>query len=532
MRRFLIPALLLGFGLCGIGSAGGALIVGTAGPDRLRGTLQPDELYGLGGRDRIEGRAASDMIDGGAGRDRIFGGAGADRLVSSGDLRRDTVACGGGRDLVNADLLDSIAANCETVSRQISRDTGLGWPAQHETQVEPDSFSFGSTVVTVFQSGRHLDGGAERNGFSTSKNGGRTWRAGLLPTGSFERVGDPVIAYDAAHRWWLAASLGTAGDEIAIVVNRSRDGVAWSRPVNAARSTTEEYDKEWIVCDNWGSSRFRGRCYISYMNFARDTIETRRSNNGGRTWSAPVSIDARRESGFVNGVQNVVRPNGDLLLLFTVFGASLGGGQIATVRSTDGGATFGAPFRIAPLEGAEFGWLRAPPFVSADVEAGGKVHLVWRDCSVDAYCSADIVLASSPDGVRWTAPVRVPSISPDGLNFLPALAVDPATSGSTARLALLYHSVVPSINCNAECIEVDAKLTVSSNGGETWTRPLRLNSVSMQTYWMADTSLGRMLGDYVSVSWVRGRPIAVFSLAFEPVGDLFRQSIFATTRLR
>jgi hypothetical protein len=28
------------------------------------------------------------------------------------------------------------------------------------------------------------------------------------------------------------------------------------------------------------------------------------------------------------------------------------------------------------------------------------------------------------------------------------------------------------------------------------------------------------------------RPIAVFSLAFEPIGDLYRQSIFMTTRLR
>ena len=520
MRRFLIPALLLGFGLCGIGSTGGALIVGTAGPDRLRGTPQPDELYGLGGRDRIEGRAASDTIDGGAGSDRIFGGAGADQLVSSGDRLRDTVACGNGRDIVNADLRDRVSADCETVSRQLSRDTGASWGGQHETQVEPDSFSFGSTIVTVFQSGRHLDGGAERNGFSTSKNGGRTWRAGLLPTGSFERVSDPVVAYDAAHRWWLAASLGIAGDEIAIVVNRSRDGVAWSRPVNAARSATEEYDKEWIVCDNWASSRFRGRCYISYMNFAHHTIETRRSTNGGRTWSAPVSIDARQESGFVNGVQNVVRPNGDLLLLFTVFAASLGGDQIATVRSTDGGATFGAPFRIAPLEAAEFGWLRAPPFVSADVDAGGKVHVVWRECSVEAYCSADIVLASSPDGVRWTAPVRVPSISPDGINFLPALAVDPATSGRTARLRPALPLGRPVDQLQRGMHRGRRQAHHLERRWETWTRPLRLNSVSMQAAWIADTSLGRMLGDYVSVSWVRGRPIAVFSLAFEPVGDL------------
>jgi len=530
-RALLIPALLVAIGLSGIGSAGAAIIFGTARADRLNGTAQPDDLYGLGGRDRIEGRASNDFLDGGPGRDRLLGGAGFDRLVTSGDFQADNVTCGSGRDIVNADLADLVGPNCEIVSRQLSRDTGIEFGAQHETQVEPDSFSFGSTVVTVFQSGRLLDGGAERNGFATSKNGGRTWRSGLLPTGSFDRVSDPVIAYDARHRWWLAASLGSDFSVVGMIVNRSRDGLRWSGPIDAARSSTEEYDKEWIVCDNWRSSRFFGRCYMSYMNFSRDTIETRRSGDGGQTWSAPASIDARRASGFVNGVQNVVRPNGDLLLVFTVFGGSLGGDEIASARSTDGGVTFGAPTRVAPLESLEFGWLRAPPFVSADVEAGGKVYAVWRECSVETYCSADIVLSSSADGARWTAPVRVPSISPDEFNFLPALAVDPASSGRTARLAVLYHSLVPSMTCNPECIQIDVKLTSSRNGGETWTAPVRLNSVSMQPNWMADTSLGRMLGDYVSVSWARGRPIAVYSLAFPPTGSVFRQSIFAATRV-
>src|SRR5262245_997404 len=348
MRRLLIPALIVADGLSGIGSAGAAIIFDTAGADRLNGTAQPDDLYGLAGKDRIEGRASNDFLDAGPGRDRLLSGGGSDRLVTSGDFQLDNVTCGSGRDLVNADLRDVVGPNCEIVSRQLSRDNTSEVDAQHETQVEPDSFSFGSTVVTVFQTGRLLDGGAERNGFATSTNAGRTWRSGLLPTGSFDRVSDPVIAYDARHRWWLAASLGSDFDAVAMIVNRSRDGLRWGGPVNAARSSTEDYDKEWIVCDNWRSSRFFGRCYMSYMNFAtgREAIETRRSGDGGRTWSAPVLIDARRASGFVNGVQNVVRPNGDLLLLFTIFGGSLGGDEIAYARSTDGGATFGAPSRI------------------------------------------------------------------------------------------------------------------------------------------------------------------------------------------
>jgi hypothetical protein len=84
----------------------------------------------------------------------------------------------------------------------------------------------------------------------------------------------------------------------------------------------------------------------------------------------------------------------------------------------------------------------------------------------------------------------------------------------------------------AGCLAIDVRMVTSTNGGRSWTAPRRLNAFSMPSFWMADTSLGRMLGDYFSVSWVRGRPIAVFSLAFEPIGGMHRQSIFATTRLR
>lgn len=532
MRRLLIPALLGAIGLCGIGSAGAAIIFGTAGADRLNGTLQPDELYGLGGKDRIEGRASNDFIDGGPGRDRLLGGAGSDRLITSGDFHVDNVTCGSGRDIVNADVVDLVAPNCEIVSRQLSRDTGVEFPAQHETQVEPDSFSFGSTVVTVFQSGRNLDGGAARNGFATSRNAGRTWRSGLLPTGSFERVSDPVIGYDAAHKWWLAASLGLNFPTVAMVVNRSRDGLRWSGPINAARSSIEEYDKQWIVCDNWRSSRFYGRCYLSYMNFARDTIETRHSGDGGRTWSAPASIDARRQPAIANGVVNVVRPNGHVLLVFSVFGAQTGN-EIAVSRSTDGGASFSAPGQVAEMGGTEVSWLRAPPFPTVDVDAGGTVYVAWRDCEESVDCSADILLSRSTNGVDWSRPARIPTGTAEGFYFLPALAVDPATSGGTARLAVLYHSMSPATICDptAGCLAIDVKMVTSADGGRTWSLPARLNVLSMPPFWMADTGLGRMVGDYVSVSWSRRRPIGVFSLAFPPSGDVFHQSIFAATRV-
>ena len=51
----------------------------------------------------------------------------------------------------------------------------------HQANVEPDSFSNGSTIVAAYQVGRIYDGGACAIGFSTSTDNGATWTSGLLP---------------------------------------------------------------------------------------------------------------------------------------------------------------------------------------------------------------------------------------------------------------------------------------------------------------------------------------------------------------
>jgi len=267
MRRLLAAALVLSLGSL-VGLAWAATITGTEGPDRLRGTAGADVLQGRGGDDVIEGRAGADLAVGGPGRDTLVGGAGDDRLAAHADGSRDGVRCGTGRDIVNAELRDSVAADCEVVSRQLSRDPYDNFEGQHETEVEPDSFAFGSTIVTTFQAGRFLDGGATNIGFATSADAGKTWRSGFLPhlsrfgnpAGRADRVSDPVVAYDAFHRTWLIASLGAVEGDSQLLISRSRDGVEWSRPVVAARDPDANYDKEWIACDSSQASRHRGRC--------------------------------------------------------------------------------------------------------------------------------------------------------------------------------------------------------------------------------------------------------------------------------
>jgi hypothetical protein len=163
------------------------LCVGTAGAAAIKGTKRVDFLRGSPRADRIDARAGNDRI-------KVDGG------------RRDTVRCGRGIDLVNADLADRIARDCETVVRVVARDPPRA-PAQHASIAEPDTFAWGNTVVAVFQSGRFRDGGAVNTCWATSTDAGRTWRSGLLPAltvrsmpaGRWQRASDPVVAYDAVH---------------------------------------------------------------------------------------------------------------------------------------------------------------------------------------------------------------------------------------------------------------------------------------------------------------------------------------------
>jgi len=94
----------------------------------------------------------------------------------------------------------SVLSPAQVTLNEISKDPFTNIGPQHATEVEPDSFSFGNTIVTAFQQGRYnLNGGASDIGFATSLDGGNTWQSGSLPGltknlggGKFLRVSDPA----------------------------------------------------------------------------------------------------------------------------------------------------------------------------------------------------------------------------------------------------------------------------------------------------------------------------------------------------
>ena len=414
---------------------------------------------------------------------------------------------------------------------QISSDPYTNPTSQHATQVEPDSFAFGNTMVVATQSGRFFDGGSSNIVFARSGDGGQTWTTGGLPNltipgggGTFSRVSDPVVAFAAESNTWLIGSLGIGADATgdAVVVSRSTNGgQTWGNPVTVGTGSFP--DKNWTACDNWSGSPFFGNCYTEWdENSDGNRIKMSTSTNGGASWGAALNTVGNATG--LGGIP-VPQPNGNVVV--PIGTANLG--AIRAFTSTNGGGSWSSPVTITNTQVHDVaGNIRHGPIPSSDVDAAGRVYTAWHDCRFRTGCTSnDIVMSTSLNGTTWTGVVRIPidAVTSGRDHFIPGLAVDPTTSGATAHLALTYY-YYPVASCTGDGCELRAGFVESFNGGTTWTAPQDLAGISRPS-WIADSSQGRMVGDYISTSFINHQAKPAFSFAQSaPTGGVFHQNTY------
>ncbi len=415
---------------------------------------------------------------------------------------------------------------------QLSSDTFTNAQSQHATQVEPGIASFGSTLVTAFQVGRIFGGGSSDIGFATSTDAGATWSNGLLPgltkfqgNGPYNAASDPTVAFDQSHNVWLIASLAISSGSDTVVVSRSGDAKTWGSPITV--SSTHDADKQWIACDNNSASAYYGHCYLEWDDPsppANGLIWMSTSTDGGQTWSAAVNT-ADAATGI--GGQPVVGADG--LAIVPIENAD--GTQMLAFTSSDGGTTWSRTVMISTItDHVVAGNLRTSSLPSATVDGAGRVYVAWQDCRFRTDCASnDIVMSTSSDGSNWSAPVAIPidATSSTVDHFIPALTVDPATSGGSAHLALTYY-FYPQTACTAASCQLEVGTVASSDGGNTWSAPTTLAG-AMQLSWLPSTSSGAMVGDYAAAAFANGHAYGVFAVAQANTGSTFNEAIFATT---
>lgn len=427
------------------------------------------------------------------------------------------------------------AARGSVVVTKISMDPYTNASAQHATEVEPDTFAAGNTIVSAFQVGRFFNGGASNIGFATSTDGGASWTSGFLPEttvyatppGTYPRTSDPTVAYDAKHGVWLVSYLGLfpgGSASVDVLVSRSTDGLTWGPPV-VVNNDGDFNDKNWTVCDNSASSAFYGNCYTEFDdNSQGDLVQMSTSSDGGLTWAAALSTASNLHG---IGGQPLVQPDGTVVVPINGFAGR--NFLMVSFTSTDGGASWGKTHIIAKIgfHHAAGGLRDSIPLPSAETDASGRVYAVWQDCHFEPTCNAsDLVLSTSSDGVKWSKLVRLPlDAKGSGVDhFIPGLAVDPTTSGPSAHLVVTYY-YYPVSACDAATCQLDVGYSSSVDGGASWSAGNQLAG-PMSLSWLAETTQGVMVGDYLSTSFARSIAYPVVALANAPSGGVFDEASY------
>ena len=249
---------------------------------------------------------------------------------------------------------------------RISVDNLTNTDSVHKTEVEPDSFAWGNTIVSAFHVARRpgsIGWGSGDVGFSTSTDGGVTWKFGDLPgltvnykSGTYGAAADPSVAYDAKHGQWLISTLplarlnsnsGVIGD---VAVKPLHEWIELGTPIIIDKTHLD--DKNWSVCDNTPTSPYYGNCYTEWdQAYGSGDVLMSVSSDGGMTWGK--GLPSSDHAGGLGG-EPVVQPNGTVIVPFQ-------GGGIDVFSSTNGRVSWGKSQQIATIDShLDAGGIRNP----------------------------------------------------------------------------------------------------------------------------------------------------------------------------
>lgn len=351
--------------------------------------------------------------------------------------------------LVVANILDGTAVSAGPpaqpvhagVDRLVNNNAGATGTA-YFTQSETSLIAFGNTIVVGFNDSGSFPGAPNVmfTGFAYSTDGGATFTdGGTLPTNPDGDVGDPVLARDDTTGRLYFMTLGWNARTVQVF--RSDDGGrSWSAPVNGTPGGGTE-DKPWLRVDNFPGSG-RGNVYLVSRTYGGGNgIYFYRSTDGGDTFGPTLGtlMVSEQQGAFVT-----VGPDHSVYVFWHE------GSTLQMRKSTDQGLSFAEPLTVVS-------GLTAP-----DLLYGG----------LGLY------------GIRQgtAGPTSF------GTNSYPHVAVNPISG----HIYVTYNDNVPGAD------KADVFMVMSTNGGATWSSPVRVNDDATSTdQWMptiAVTPGGEWLG--------------------------------------
>ena len=407
---------------------------------------------------------------------------------------------------------------------------------QPDTEIEPSiavNPANPKNVVTVYQEGRIADGGDATNGFATSFNGGKTWITGQLPGlttypgqgGMLERASDAVVAF-GPHNLVYANSLvfdftKNQGLRSGIVVNVSKDGGRhWGPPVYLQDDVIGGLnDKNWIVVDmGHGPGHHFGRVYAVWDRVAPVLYDYCDHNCDQQSNWLPnfQTIPGVIFPGQGIGAYPVITKSGGLdVIMDTTASTGIpvpsgpdelevkpGTDELVSLVAPAAGSTpypapltFLPPVDIATNQSAGVPAQRAGglPAAAADPKSG-TIYTVWEDSRFRTDGTNDAVMSRSFDGgLQWTAPQRINPGSTT--NHVDHYNVTVAV-GAHGSVQVAYRQRSQPGKGPLYSPFIDTYYQESTNGGASFTKPLKVDSVPSNAYYDAFSRDGAFEGDY------------------------------------
>jgi hypothetical protein len=188
----------------------------------------------------------------------------------------------------------------------------------------------------------------------------------------------------------------------------------------------QQEDKEALAVDP-----ATGRVYVCWARFtgSNNHASVKYSADGGETWNDSRFVGRQNNLNSMQGCNLAVAPNHDVYVSYRTFENPTGqdptNASVFVARSTDGGATFSNPVRVAGFIDYRQNATRTPPvfrvFTDTTLTADGNgVYVGWA--GRNGGNGADVFVSrSKTNGATWETPVK-PTPGAGGHELMPSLA--------------------------------------------------------------------------------------------------------------
>jgi hypothetical protein len=356
---------------------------------------------------------------------------------------------------------------------------------------------------------------AEQAQFYSADNGSTWGQTYLTLIGHDSFQSDPAVDWTSdGTAWATTIGVDASGSSLTLHAFKSTNGGAtWTYDADFAGNFADN-DKDAMWVDHSPTSPFKDNIYVTWHR-GFPAVVARRTGPGG-AWQAPVQVSGGETTGTAIGGDVKTNAFGDVFAFYPDTGSQ----GLYVAKSTDGGAAFGAPVKIATSFGSFQIWI--PPQASRGVliyttaaayrtATADDVYVAWNDLSGDPGCTGGfgpIFNSSSPcksrvffsrstdGGATWSAPVKVND--PVGLDdqFFPWMVVDE----SSGNLAITYYDTAGDPSRHATNLYYQS----STTRGLTWSAPLKVTSASTNEVAFG-TDFANQYGDYTGLDGISGQ---------------------------